>query len=504
MMLSWLCSRDEIPFANLSDRSVQTEIVRNGIAKFCGTQHFALHPDGCNWEDLDIVDEKKLVDDICVLLDSIRFPVPSRCDNEVSLFDSMWIPKSTPREHLLRLSEWLQCNSSCFVVALIYIDRLRFKMPHLAVDQQSIHRLLIACSMMAARFCEELFWQNSYYANVGGISKAEVSKLEVALLKALDFRVSVTPSEFWKYTLLISCYAEERRCVRLPVFASPFCETFSNSLIPCEATDTPVMDSFRHIPASNINRFPIMTPISAVSNSMTPLAACMAPAPVMCITAINYEQPHPHAALSLVSVYAPDQSIYHHYRQAHVANHSLGSSGSSCLSSAWYTSEAAADQCESPAFSAPTPMVTSQEQQRGFSSTAFGNFQPCDSSCDPGNVNLHFCFMQQSYGMKPYQDQDPHLSAPSPFAGPSESQSFCLPCPKLGGNLIGILDESSQLAASWMPVSGTPFPFEPIAPQKLGYHPPSPSMAVPHPSKILGSRISAAPSYRSSWQFGAA
>lgn len=43
------------------------------------------------------------------------------------------------------------------------------------------------------------FFNNAYYARVGGVSTAELNKLEMKFLFSLDFRLHVTVQKFGKY-----------------------------------------------------------------------------------------------------------------------------------------------------------------------------------------------------------------------------------------------------------------------------------------------------------------
>ncbi|OVA12563.1 Cyclin PHO80-like [Macleaya cordata] len=45
------------------------------------------------------------------------------------------------------------------------------------------------------------FFNNAYYAKVGGVSTAEMNKLEINFLFSLDFRLQVTVATFKKYCL---------------------------------------------------------------------------------------------------------------------------------------------------------------------------------------------------------------------------------------------------------------------------------------------------------------
>ena len=60
-------------------------------------------------------------------------------------------------------------------------------------------RLYVTCVMVAAKFYDDRFFQNQYYAKVAGISKEEFNSLEESLLIILEFRLLINPGLFFKY-----------------------------------------------------------------------------------------------------------------------------------------------------------------------------------------------------------------------------------------------------------------------------------------------------------------
>ncbi len=59
-----------------------------------------------------------------------------------------------------------------------------------------MHRLLITAVLVAAKFLDDSYFNNAYYAKVGGISLEEMNALEVDFLLRLDFRLHVQPEAF--------------------------------------------------------------------------------------------------------------------------------------------------------------------------------------------------------------------------------------------------------------------------------------------------------------------
>jgi hypothetical protein len=53
--------------------------------------------------------------------------------------------------------------------------------------------------MLAAKFFDDRFYNNEYYARVGGISNKEVNVLEIEFLNLVNFNLHVDPILFLKY-----------------------------------------------------------------------------------------------------------------------------------------------------------------------------------------------------------------------------------------------------------------------------------------------------------------
>uniref|UniRef100_A0A6N2M892 Cyclin n=1 Tax=Salix viminalis TaxID=40686 RepID=A0A6N2M892_SALVM len=58
------------------------------------------------------------------------------------------------------------------------------------------HRLLITGVMVAAKFLDDECYDNAYYARIGGVSTAEMNRMEMKFLFSLDFSLYVTTEVF--------------------------------------------------------------------------------------------------------------------------------------------------------------------------------------------------------------------------------------------------------------------------------------------------------------------
>lgn len=121
----------------------------------------------------------------------------------VTQFHSIRPPAMTIKDYLQRIHKYFQCTDECYVIALVYIDRVGKIDPAMTVCELNVHRLLVLCVMLAAKFHDDVYYSNSYYSKVGGLSLKEVNALEAKFLKMLDWRVNVDLEEYKLYRSLV-------------------------------------------------------------------------------------------------------------------------------------------------------------------------------------------------------------------------------------------------------------------------------------------------------------
>ncbi|XP_008460076.2 cyclin-U4-1-like [Cucumis melo] len=123
-----------------------------------------------------------------------------------SAFHGLTRPSISLQSYLERIFKYANCSNSCFIVAYVYLDRFAQKQPLLPINSYNVHRLLITSVLVAAKFMDDLCYNNAFYARVGGISTREINFLEVDFLFGLGFELNVTPTTFHTYS---SCLQNE-------------------------------------------------------------------------------------------------------------------------------------------------------------------------------------------------------------------------------------------------------------------------------------------------------
>lgn len=130
----------------------------------------------------------------------------SQARDIITIFHGLRAPSLTIHQYVDRIFKYSSCSPSCFVVAHVYIDRF-IQRTNLILTSLNIHRLLITSIMLAAKFMDDAFFNNAYYARVGGVTTAELNKLEMKFLFGLDFRLHVSVDTFKKHCSMLKMAA---------------------------------------------------------------------------------------------------------------------------------------------------------------------------------------------------------------------------------------------------------------------------------------------------------
>lgn len=119
--------------------------------------------------------------------------------NGLSKFHALRPPAISIKDYLLRIAKYAACSGECFVLALVYIDRIIQSNPTFVVNSLNIHRLLITSVMLAAKFFDDQYFNNAYYAKVGGVPRGEMNSLEVEFLFMTNFTLFVPTEQYRQY-----------------------------------------------------------------------------------------------------------------------------------------------------------------------------------------------------------------------------------------------------------------------------------------------------------------
>lgn len=127
---------------------------------------------------------------------------PADCGDLSHPFFCAYVPPTSLTEYIRRLIRYIgfQDDDTCFVVAMIYLQRARgnffAQTGQPLLSQFSMHRLFFACCVMAAKYQQEKPFNNKHYSDVGGVALAEVLAMEIALLQLLECNLFCEENDF--------------------------------------------------------------------------------------------------------------------------------------------------------------------------------------------------------------------------------------------------------------------------------------------------------------------
>eukprot|EP01138_Halocafeteria_seosinensis_P015740 gb/GECG01016061.1/.p1 GENE.gb/GECG01016061.1/~~gb/GECG01016061.1/.p1 ORF type:complete len:284 (+),score=30.18 gb/GECG01016061.1/:1-852(+) len=125
----------------------------------------------------------------------------------VTKFHALRAPAISILDYLERILRYASCSSECFILALIYIDRL-IQRNQLVLSSLNVHRIIITSVMLAAKFFDDQYFNNAYYAKVGGVPCDEMNALEMEFLFSINFSLHVNTDTYCRYFAELSSHMQ--------------------------------------------------------------------------------------------------------------------------------------------------------------------------------------------------------------------------------------------------------------------------------------------------------
>jgi len=112
-------------------------------------------------------------------------------------------PMISIQSYLKRIAKYAEVSTSCFVVAMVLIDRV-LTTHDLYIGRLSVHRVIAAAVVVAVKFLEDEPFRNSDFAPIAGVTRKELNDLEKDFLKLLNFDAYVCKTDYNTYVKWIS------------------------------------------------------------------------------------------------------------------------------------------------------------------------------------------------------------------------------------------------------------------------------------------------------------
>ncbi len=114
----------------------------------------------------------------------------------VLCFQGVQLPQIDICAYFQRIAFYSECSNEALVLSLIQLVRIQTRERKFVANPTTIHRLLLTSVMIMAKYMDDHFFNNKFYAKVGGIPTSELNQLEVEFLKLSDYKIAVSEKQF--------------------------------------------------------------------------------------------------------------------------------------------------------------------------------------------------------------------------------------------------------------------------------------------------------------------
>lgn len=127
-------------------------------------------------------------------------------DGPATAFHARHTPSISVEAYLARIFRYAPCSAECFITSLLYIKKVLDVKGLALLQQTTVHRLLISAVLLSSKYLDDIYYNNKFYAKIGGISSLEMNRLEVEMLQFLGYDLSVRREQFDEFVALLRSY----------------------------------------------------------------------------------------------------------------------------------------------------------------------------------------------------------------------------------------------------------------------------------------------------------
>eukprot|EP01017_Pseudomicrothorax_dubius_P020114 TRINITY_DN2205_c0_g4_i1.p1 TRINITY_DN2205_c0_g4~~TRINITY_DN2205_c0_g4_i1.p1 ORF type:complete len:270 (+),score=33.06 TRINITY_DN2205_c0_g4_i1:49-810(+) len=150
-------------------------------------------------QETEDVDETMLIESIGEIVDDLVESSYESSTAPRTVFHCRSLPRISVIDYIKRIWKHSKNSVSCYIVALMYIDQLQHVVPNFALDSMNVHRLLLTSILLATKFLEDIFYNNEYFASVGGVDLEDLNTMEAQMFCLLSMNCSVSDEKFLQY-----------------------------------------------------------------------------------------------------------------------------------------------------------------------------------------------------------------------------------------------------------------------------------------------------------------
>jgi hypothetical protein len=115
--------------------------------------------------------------------------------NMARKFFSKSVPKVGVEEYMNRIQKYCPLSTAVWLAAGSYMLRLCVIDRSVPLTYRTMHRLILACALVAMKALEDHRWPQKRFAAVGGVDESSLSRLELCVEFLLSFDVQIFSPE---------------------------------------------------------------------------------------------------------------------------------------------------------------------------------------------------------------------------------------------------------------------------------------------------------------------
>lgn len=110
----------------------------------------------------------------------------------LSVFDSAVIPNISIQNYLTRIMRFSRTSSRSLIMSLAYLDRITNRRENnITLTRHNVHRLILTAIMLAAKFYDDIHYDNNTWSRIGGINANEINRLETNFLELIEYNLNI-------------------------------------------------------------------------------------------------------------------------------------------------------------------------------------------------------------------------------------------------------------------------------------------------------------------------
>ncbi|ESL09134.1 hypothetical protein TRSC58_03152 [Trypanosoma rangeli SC58] len=110
-------------------------------------------------------------------------------------FHSHRLPQMSVESYVDRIVRYSRVGGETLIVSLMLLLKYSHFINH-PVSIYNVHRLMITSALLGAKLRDDVYYSNEYYSRIGGISNAEINKLELRFCTWLEWDMWVEEAEY--------------------------------------------------------------------------------------------------------------------------------------------------------------------------------------------------------------------------------------------------------------------------------------------------------------------